>query len=98
MRTLSIFFILLSGCAISDDLGQRVGPGSANYRYTHTRVDGSKCTVDILSGRDVEGADLSVDKDCALNSKADRTVGVEKALGTMDKAIDLIKELSTKVP
>jgi hypothetical protein len=89
--------ILLSACAIGKD-GQLAGAGDANYTYKHTARDGSSCEVTILSGRDVQGAKLQIDKDCALTSGADNTRGAEAALKVIDNGITLGRELASKVP
>lgn len=97
MRTILIV-ALLSGCAISDDLGSRVGAGSAKYTYTRTLTDGSKCQVNILSARDVIGGSLNIGPDCSITSAAQQTQGVDKAMQAVDTALELAKTIATKVP
>jgi hypothetical protein len=87
-------WISLAGCAVSDGLGDRVGPGSAKYTYTRTLADGSKCSVDILSARDVIGGELHVNPDCSIDSRADQTQGAEAALRAVQSALELAKSLA----
>lgn len=103
MRTRCLAFttlviLYLQGCAVSDRFGERVGPGSARYVYTHTMPDKSQCSVEILSARDVMNPKLTIDKDCSLTSGADQTTGVDKALGVLDNAIDFAKTAASKAP
>lgn len=86
--------VILSGCAISDRWGERVGPGSAKYAYTRTLKDGSQCRVDILSARDVIGGELHVNPDCSIDSKAQQTQGVTEAMEAVKSALDLAKSLA----
>ena len=97
MKKLILLSLLLSGCAVGTN-GQMAGTGDANYTYKHTARDGSTCEVTILSGRDVQGAKLQIDKDCALTSGADNTRGAEAALKVIDNGITLGRELASKVP
>jgi len=88
----------LSGCASMGDLGRFAGAGSASYEYERTLSDGSTCKLSLLSGRDVIGAKLDIGPNCEVTSKADETKGVDKALSTLDNAIDLAKEMASKAP
>jgi hypothetical protein len=86
--------LILSACAVSDGLGDRVGPGSAKYTYTRTLADGSQCRVDILSARDVIGGELHVNPDCSIDSRADQTQGTEAAIQAVRSALELAKSLA----
>jgi hypothetical protein len=86
----------LAGCAVSDGLGDRVGPGSAKYTYTRTLADGSQCQVDILSARDVIGGELHINPDCSIDSRADQTQGAEAAIRAVQSALELAKSLAVK--
>lgn len=64
---------------------------SARYQYKHTLADGSICELTISSARDVQAADISISKECAL-------VGGAESLTVNDKAFDAINVLVTKIP
>lgn len=87
----------LSGCALSPD-GHVTGAGSASYEYKRTLADGSTCSVIMLSGRDVIGGALTIDKDCAVTSKADSTAGTGEAITVIGSSISAIREIAAKVP
>lgn len=93
---LAIALLALTGCAMRD--GQLTGAGSASYEYKRTLADGSSCTVTMLSGRDVMGGALAIDKDCAVTTKADSTSGAGEALQVIDNGITAIREIASKVP
>lgn len=97
-KIIGICIICITGCTASNDLGKFAGAGSASYEYERKLADGSSCKLSLLSGRDVLGASLSIGPNCEIVSKADETRGVDKALSTLDNAIDLATELAEKAP
>jgi len=97
MKLLMVLALLLGGCAVGTD-GRLAGAGSASYEYKRTLADGSTCSVSVLSGRDVVGADLAVDKDCAVTSRADSTAGAVSALQVVGASISAVREAVSKVP
>lgn len=96
MKKISFLYILLAGCGISDN--GIVGAGSANYEYSRTLTDGSTCSVNVLTGRDVVGGALQIDKDCGVTSSVESTKGVNEALKTVNSAISAAREAISKVP
>lgn len=88
---IALIVFAISGCASTDGLRSQVGAGSAKYTFSRRLADGSVCSVDILSARDVIDGQLVIDKDCALTSKAGQTQGVAEAMQAVQKALDLVK-------
>lgn len=89
--------LLLTGCATGAD-GRFVGAGGGSYEYNRTLPDGSACKVSVISGRDVQGAVLQIDQNCAVTSKVDDTQGAVKALGVIGDSISLAREIAAKAP
>lgn len=96
-RLVCLVALLLAGCALSPD-GHITGAGSASYEYKRTLADGSSCSVMLLSGRDVLGGSLAIDKDCGVVSKADSTSGTVEALQVVGDSINAVREAVRKVP
>lgn len=96
MKSLLFASVLLAGCAINDD--RVAGAGSASYEYHRTLADGSTCTLSLLTGRDVVGGRLSIDKDCGVVSSADSTKGAVEAIGVINNSINAVRDAIGKVP
>lgn len=96
MKALLTLFLplIISACAITDNLGSRVAAGSAKYTYSRSMPDGSKCQVDILSARDVVGGTLHINPDCSIDSSAEQTKGTEAAMQAVNTALELLKNVA----
>lgn len=80
--------LLLSSCANSG-FGTAYS-GGAVYKYSHVMADGSSCTVDINSARDIAGGSLKVDERCQLISKAEDTSGIAATAGVFNALVSKI--------
>lgn len=63
----------------------------AHYNYTHIRSDGSSCSLEIHSYREVKAGEITLLDDCSMDSGA-------KSLGMNEKLVEQFGELIKKVP
>lgn len=94
---LVITLALLTSCATGQD-GRFVGAGGGSYEYTRTLADGSSCAVSVVSGRDVQGGVLRIDRECAVTSEVDSTLGAVEALKVIDDTVNGLREAVGKIP
>ena len=86
--------VVTTGCETTSRFGDETSGSGAIYEYKKTTApDGTQtCTANSTSSREVDGATIKIDKDCAFE------VSVEKAdspYEVMDRLMDFI-ELQTK--
>lgn len=98
---LLLLAFLLSGCAITD--GARVADGGASYKRTCTDTKGNTAMTEIVSGRQVTGAQLAVTDPCGgvIASTSELTdhdiigVAIEQAAGSIaDKIGERIPDVA----
>jgi len=97
--TILVAVLMMSGCmgAIGLD-GDKAGAGGASYHLTHTATDGTICEVSVVSGRDIQGGSLTVDKNCSVHSSVESTQGTKEALDVMNNMVNLGREALSKIP
>lgn len=90
MKWILIAFIAVgvSGCFATNGTN-KVADGGAVYKYEKVDADGSSCTVEIISSREVVGGAMFLGDDCTLQSQTESA----GAAG----AIDVIGELVGKL-
>jgi hypothetical protein len=93
-----VIFLGLIGCAGTSDKGLFAGSGGSTYEYKRTLPDGTGCNVTVVSGADMQGANLTIDKDCAVTTKVDGTSGVKEAIGLANTSVQAVREAVSKVP
>ena len=92
-----ILLLILTGCATGSD-GRFVGAGGGSYEYKRTLADNSTCEVSVVSGRDITGGVLTIDKDCTVTSKADTTQGAVQSLQVISDTVKVIGAAVSKIP
>jgi hypothetical protein len=97
LKNFALVGLFLTGCATGSD-GQFTGAGGGSYTYKRTLQDGSTCEISIVSGRDIQGGTLTIDKDCGVTSKADSTKGAEASLKVIGDTVNGIREAVSKIP
>lgn len=76
--TVPFIFIGLVGCP-------------AHYKYEHIRPDGSSCSLEIESYREVKAGEITLLDDCSMDSGA-------KSLGMNEELVKQFGKLVDKVP
>lgn len=94
----AIIVFALVACAGTSDKGLFAGSGGSTYEYKRTLIDGTSCNVTVVSGADMQGANLTIDKDCAVTTKVDNTQGVKEAIGLANTSVQAVREAVSKVP
>lgn len=86
---LLISCLVISGCTTTSKWGDEANTGGAVYDYSKTVTpDGATtCSARATSAREILGASLSIDENCAFEAKVDEATS---PFEVMDKLIDLI--------
>lgn len=88
LKILFVSFLLLTLTGCSSIFG------TAAYKYSHVDKNGASCSITVGSLRDVQGASVTIDKNCLLSVSVDSLTANE----AMAKAVLNLTEKLPQLP